>query len=108
MKTMKALFLLVLAVCWLALNSFAASRDAEWKLVEDAINKGLPQTAITNLQPIITAAIRDKAWGEAAKAIAQLCGLNFAWRVHRFRLILILARRKRLYWRSSARTLSSW
>ena len=71
MNAMKTLCLTVLAVCGLALNSFAASREAEWKAVEDAINKGLPQTAITNLQPIITRAIRDKAWGEAAKAIAR-------------------------------------
>ncbi|MBI3418239.1 MAG: hypothetical protein HY043_23360, partial [Verrucomicrobia bacterium] len=68
---MKTLFLTVLVVCGLVLNSFGASRAAEWKAVEEAINKGLPQTAITNLQPIITGAIKDKAWGEAAKAIAR-------------------------------------
>ena len=49
----------------------AASRDAEWKAVEDAVQKGLPRTAITNLEPIIAGALRDKAWGEAAKAIAR-------------------------------------
>ena len=31
-----------------ALNLSAAPRDAEWKAVQDAVNKGLPQTAITN------------------------------------------------------------
>jgi hypothetical protein len=49
----------------------AASRDALWKAVEEAVQKGLPKTAITNLDLIIPAAIRDKAHGEAAKAIAQ-------------------------------------
>jgi hypothetical protein len=49
----------------------AADRAAQWKAVEEAINKGLPRTAITNLEPIIAGAIQDKAWGEAAKAIAR-------------------------------------
>ncbi|MEY2410455.1 MAG: hypothetical protein QOF48_3125 [Verrucomicrobiota bacterium] len=48
-----------------------ASREAQWKTVEDAIQKGLPQTAITNLEPIISGALREKAWGEAVKAIAR-------------------------------------
>jgi hypothetical protein len=49
----------------------AASREAQWKAVEEAISRGLPRTAITNLEPIITGALRDKAYGEAAKAIAR-------------------------------------
>jgi len=49
----------------------AAPRDALWKGVEDAVQKGLPRTAITNLDLIIPAAIREKAHGEAAKAIAR-------------------------------------
>jgi uncharacterized protein YfaS (alpha-2-macroglobulin family) len=61
-----------LVVVLLAMNAYAAtSRDALWKQVEDAIKKGLPQTAITNLNLIVPAAVREKAYGEAAKAIAR-------------------------------------
>jgi hypothetical protein len=42
-----------------------------WKAVEEAVQKGLPKTAITNLDLIIPAAIKDKAHGETAKAIAR-------------------------------------
>src|SRR5216117_2221917 len=58
----------------LAMNisaTFAATRDAQWKEVEEAINKGLPKTAIEKLKPIIRDALKDKAWGEATKAIAR-------------------------------------
>src|SRR5205814_7079116 len=37
----------------------------------EAIQKGLPKTAIENLDPIIQGALKDKAWGEATKAIAR-------------------------------------
>src|SRR5713226_924452 len=49
----------------------AASRDAQWKKVDEAINKGLPKTAIEALEPIIQGALQDRAWGEATKAIAR-------------------------------------
>ncbi len=49
----------------------AGPRDDQWKAVEDALSKGLPQTAITNLQPIIAGALKDKAYPEAIKAIAK-------------------------------------
>src|SRR6266496_6491330 len=51
--------------------SLAASRDAQWKEVEEAVNKGLPKTAVQKLEPVIQAALKDKAWGEATKAIAR-------------------------------------
>lgn len=47
----------------------AGSRDAQWRQVEDAKGKGLPKTAIEHLEPIVQEAIRDKAWGEAVKAV---------------------------------------
>ena len=59
-----------------ALNLSAAPRDAEWKAVQDAVNKGLPQTAITNLEPIIAAAMKEKAYAEATKAIGQMIALE--------------------------------
>ena len=48
-----------------------ASRDAQWKKVDEAIQNGLPKTAITELDPIIQGALRDKAYGEAVKAIGR-------------------------------------
>jgi hypothetical protein len=44
-------------------------RTAPWKSVDDAMNQGLPQTAIEKLQPIIDGALADKAYDEAIKAI---------------------------------------
>ena len=54
----------------------AANRDSQWKAVEDAIQKGLPKTAITNLEPIIQAALKEKAYAEAAKAIGRKIALE--------------------------------
>ena len=51
--------------------SSAASRETQWKEVEEAVKKGLPKTAIEKLEPIIQGALKDKAWGEATKAIAR-------------------------------------
>src|SRR6266481_8555342 len=62
------------ALLTFALNlsfSFAASRDTQWKEVDEAVKKGLPKTAIEKLEPIIQGALKDKAWGEATKAIAR-------------------------------------
>ena len=57
-------------------SSHAASRESQWKQVNDAIAKGLPRTAITNLEPIIRGALRDRAYAEAVKAIAQKVALE--------------------------------
>ncbi|HON08473.1 MAG TPA: hypothetical protein PLW02_10290, partial [Verrucomicrobiota bacterium] len=64
-------FITGIFVFLIPLTLFSASREKEWKQVEDAINKGLPKTAIEALDPIITAALKEKAYGEAAKAIAK-------------------------------------
>jgi hypothetical protein len=53
------------------LSLWAGTRDAQWKRVEEAVRQGLPRTAITNLEPIIAAALRDKAYAEAVKAIGK-------------------------------------
>lgn len=52
-------------------TTFAGPRDEPWKKVQDAINKGLPQTAIGEIEPIITGALKDKAYAEAIKAIGM-------------------------------------
>jgi hypothetical protein len=66
----------LLVVACLVVNTFASptiagSRDAQWQQVEAAIKKGLPKTAITNLEPIIQGSLKDKAYAEAVKAIGQ-------------------------------------
>lgn len=64
----------VLAGIALVLSSTSAAqptREEQWKKVVEAQNKGLPKTAIDNLNPIIESAIKDKAYPEAIKAIAK-------------------------------------
>jgi hypothetical protein len=65
-----------LVVGMAALSVFAGPRDAQWKKVQEAIQKGLPKTAITNLEPIIQDALNDKAYAEAVKAIGQRIALE--------------------------------
>lgn len=71
---MKTLSLIILLVMSSPLS--AGPRDAQWKQVQAAIDKGLPQTAITNLQPIILGALHDKAYAEAVKAIGESINLE--------------------------------
>jgi uncharacterized protein YfaS (alpha-2-macroglobulin family) len=71
--------ILVAAVASLLFMNFsllAGPRDAQWQQVEEAIKKGLPKTAITNLEPIIQGALKDKAYAEAVKAIGQKIALE--------------------------------
>src|SRR5262245_2698410 len=51
-------------------------RAAQWKKVDEAVNKGLPKTAIQELEPIIEAALKDKAYPEAVRAIAKKIALE--------------------------------
>lgn len=51
-------------------------RQEQWKKVEEAQNKGLPKTAIEELEPIIAAALRDKDYPEAIKAISKKIALE--------------------------------
>jgi hypothetical protein len=60
----------------LAAPVFAGPRDAQWAKVQEAINKGLPKTAIEELDPIIKGALADKAYGEAVKAIGRRIALE--------------------------------
>ncbi|MBM4027267.1 MAG: hypothetical protein FJ280_17955, partial [Planctomycetes bacterium] len=54
--------------------SLAGPRDALWSQVQEAINRGLPQTAIKLLEEIIPGALADGAWAEATKAICLKIG----------------------------------
>jgi hypothetical protein len=66
MRTLSLLTVLVMTSA-----SFAGPRDALWKQVDEAIQKGLPKTAIERLEPIIAGAIEDKSYAEAIKAIGR-------------------------------------
>ena len=52
------------------------SRADQWRKVDEAVNKGLPKTAIQELEPIIAAAMKDKAYPEAIRAIAKKIALE--------------------------------
>lgn len=58
--------------------AFAGTRDAQWAKVNVAIGKGLPATAITELEPILKGALENRAYGEAVKAIGLRIGLEGA------------------------------
>src|SRR5690349_1594532 len=71
----------ILSACFIGLlllcsTALAGPRDAQWKKVEDAIKQGLPKSAITNLEPIIQGALKDKAYAEAVKAIGRKIALE--------------------------------
>ena len=48
-----------------------SSREPMWKKVDDAVKKGLRKSAIEALGPIVDAALAEKAYPEAIKAIAK-------------------------------------
>ena len=65
-----------IALLSLATSLFAGPRDAMWKKVDEALQKGLPKTAIDELNPIITDSIADEAYAEAVKAITRKIALE--------------------------------
>ena len=58
--------------------AFAGIRQEQWARVNAAIGKGLPATAITELEPILQGAMKDRAYGEAVRAISLRIGLEGA------------------------------
>lgn len=68
-----------LVVCTLILVTYliaAGPREQNWRAVQDAINQGLPKTAIENLDPIIAAATAEQRHAEAVKAISLKISLE--------------------------------
>ena len=77
MKQILRRAVLFLVSLWaIHLNAASGPRAAQWQKVQDAISRGLPQTAITNLEPIIQGALEDKAYAEAVKAIGEKIALE--------------------------------
>ncbi|MFT3783520.1 MAG: alpha-2-macroglobulin family protein [Nibricoccus sp.] len=62
---------IVAFLCFAFAVALAGPRDAQWKEVDQAIHGSLPKTAIEKLEPIIAAALADKSYAEAIKAIGQ-------------------------------------
>jgi len=59
-------FAAILAILVAAGQSLVAGdRSAEWKSVDEAVNKGLPKTAIEALERIIPQALAEKRYAEA-------------------------------------------
>src|SRR5262245_46960627 len=52
------------------------SRADHWRKVDEAVSKGLPKTAIQELEPIIAGAMKEKAYPEAIRAIAKKIALE--------------------------------
>jgi uncharacterized protein YfaS (alpha-2-macroglobulin family) len=62
-----------------ALAAIAATptvREELWKKVDEAQQKGLPKTAIEQLEPIIEQCLKEKAYPEAIKAIGRKIALE--------------------------------
>ncbi|HYH65933.1 MAG TPA: hypothetical protein VD866_14635, partial [Urbifossiella sp.] len=57
-------------------DTAAQPRPEQWKKVDEAVKKGLPKTAIQELEPIIASAIKDKAYPEAVKAVCTKINLE--------------------------------
>jgi len=64
-KWLACALLLLVTTC----TSEAGPRDSLWSQVDEAIEKGLPRTAIAVLDQIIPMALQDQAHAEAIKAI---------------------------------------
>ena len=60
----------------ISLATAAESRGVLWNRVEIAMTNGLPKTAITNLQIVLEGALGDRAYPEAAKAMAERAALE--------------------------------
>ncbi len=72
---MKSLLFGLIALVF-ALTLQAGPRDAHWAQVEAARKAGLPQSAIEALEYILTAALAERAYPEALKALGQKIALE--------------------------------
>ncbi len=68
--------LLSIAILAAAAVARADKWDAQWKKVDEAVQKGLPKTAIEQLQPILDRATAEKNYPVAIKAIGRKIALE--------------------------------
>jgi len=54
----------------------ASNWDAQWKKVDEAVQQGLPKTAIEQLQPILDGALAEKNYAVAIKALGRKIALE--------------------------------
>ncbi|WP_020472175.1 alpha-2-macroglobulin family protein [Zavarzinella formosa] len=59
-----------------AVDTPPGPRGDQWKKVDEAVAKGLPKSAIKELEPIIESAIKEKVWPEAIRAISKKIALE--------------------------------
>lgn len=71
LATAVKLFLALLLVMLTPGMHAASPREAAWKKVEEAVQQGLPQTALAALEPILREALAERAWPEAVKALCR-------------------------------------
>ena len=67
----KKILLAVLIMAMFPFNLFAQSYEDMWKKVTEAEGKGLPQTALKEIEPIYEKAIKEKEHAQAIKAICK-------------------------------------
>ena len=72
----KSVVVFGLLTWWAAAAALGGPRVEQWRKVEEAVRKGLPKTAIEQLEPILAGALQDKAYGEAIKALGQKIALE--------------------------------
>lgn len=73
---MKRVLLLVLLVMITPHLQAATPREGDWKKVEEAEQQGLPQSALAVLEPLLRAALADRAWAEATRALVRKVALE--------------------------------
>jgi len=74
---MRRMLIPIVLILGIVVNlGLAGPRDSLWKQVDDAIDKGLPQTAIGHLDEIIPGALEDQAHAEAIKGICLKIALE--------------------------------
>jgi len=83
-------FLCLLILLLTATTTKAGPRDSLWNQVDEAIEKGLPQTAITVLDQIIPKAMADQAHAEATKAICLKIALKGQIQGGKFEEMIVL------------------
>lgn len=76
MRKLRILSLIIVILAGAAGVSPGGPRDALWSQVQEALDKGLPQTAVKLLDEIIPGALADQAWAEATKAICLRVAKN--------------------------------